>query len=55
MLDLSVEGQCEVIAAIAARKPLLARRRAERLIRRAHGVIARSLAEAYPGAQKQPS
>jgi DNA-binding GntR family transcriptional regulator len=52
MLDLSIEGQREVIAAIAARKPLLARRRAERLIRRAHGVIARSLAEAYPRSGK---
>jgi DNA-binding GntR family transcriptional regulator len=52
MLDLSIEGQREVIAAIAARKPLLARRRAERLIRRAHGVIARSLAEAYPRSAK---
>jgi DNA-binding GntR family transcriptional regulator len=48
MLDLSLEGQREVVAAIAARKPLQARRRAEALIRRAHGVIARALAEAYP-------
>ena len=55
MLDLSVEGQREVVAAIAVRKPLLARRRAERLIRRAHGVIARTLAEAYPGAAKESS
>ena len=49
MLDLSLEGQREVLAAIVARKPLQARRRAESLIRRAHGVIARTLAEAYPG------
>jgi DNA-binding GntR family transcriptional regulator len=49
MLDLSLEGQREVVAAIVARKPLRARRRAESLIRRAHGVIARALAEAYPG------
>jgi DNA-binding GntR family transcriptional regulator len=49
MLDLSLEGQREVVALIAARKPLQARRRAEKLIRRAHGVIARALAEAYPG------
>jgi DNA-binding GntR family transcriptional regulator len=49
MLDLSLEGQREVIAAIVAHKPLQARRRAESLIRRAHGVIARALAEAYPG------
>jgi DNA-binding GntR family transcriptional regulator len=49
MLDLSLDGQREVIAAIAARKPLQARRRAESLIRRAHAVIARALAEAYPG------
>jgi DNA-binding GntR family transcriptional regulator len=55
MLDLSIEGQREVIAAIAAHKPLPARRRAERLMRRAHGVIARALAEAYPGAAKRSS
>ncbi len=55
MLDLSTEGQREVIAAIMARKPLLARRRAERLIRRAHGVIARTLAEAYPSSMKSVS
>ena len=48
MLELSLEGFREVCDAIVARKPLLARRRAERLFRRAHGVIARTLAEAYP-------
>jgi DNA-binding GntR family transcriptional regulator len=53
MLELSLEGQTEVLAAIADRKPLLARRRAERLIRRAHGVIAGALAEAYPTAPDQ--
>ena len=50
MLELSVEGYGEVCDAVVARKPLLARRRAERLFRRAHGVIARTLAEAYPTA-----
>jgi DNA-binding GntR family transcriptional regulator len=48
MLELSYEGHSDVCAAIMAHKPLLARRRAERLIRRAHGVIAQALAEAYP-------
>jgi GntR family transcriptional regulator, rspAB operon transcriptional repressor len=50
MLELSFEGHRDVCAAITERKPLLARRRAERLIRRAHGVIAKALAEAYPAA-----
>jgi DNA-binding GntR family transcriptional regulator len=55
MLDLSIEGQREVIAAIAAHKPLPARRRAERLMRRAHGLIARAHSESYPGAAKRSS
>jgi GntR family transcriptional regulator, rspAB operon transcriptional repressor len=48
MLELSLDGQTEVLAAIADRKPLLARRRAERLILRARDVIAEALSEAYP-------
>jgi DNA-binding GntR family transcriptional regulator len=48
MLELSLEGFSEMCDAIVARKPLLARRRAERLFRRAHGIIARTMAEAYP-------
>lgn len=51
MLELSFEGHGDVCAAIAERKPLQARRRAERLMRRAHGVIGRALAEAYPAAR----
>ena len=50
ILDLSLEGQRKVVASIGACKPLQARRQAESLIRRAHAVIARVLAEAYPGA-----
>lgn len=55
MLELSFEGHSDVCAAIIARKPLLARRRGERLMRRAHGVIARALAEAYPTLRRRSS
>ena len=48
MLELSFEGHRGVLEAIAAGRPALARRRAARLIRGAHAVIARALAEAYP-------
>ncbi|WP_425065925.1 GntR family transcriptional regulator [Reyranella sp.] len=43
MLSMSLEGHGEVAEAVIARDATLARRRAEQLMRRAHGVLARAL------------
>lgn len=43
MLSMSLEGNSEVTEAVIARDATLARRRAEQLMRRAHGVLARAL------------
>lgn len=48
MLEISLQNYREVSEAIALRSPPLAQRRATRMIKRAHAVIARVLAEAYP-------
>lgn len=48
MLHLSYDGQRGLFEAISNRRSVLARSRAIRLIRSAHGVISRALAEAYP-------
>jgi GntR family transcriptional regulator, rspAB operon transcriptional repressor len=48
MLELSLEGHREVCDAIVQHKPVLAQRRAEQLMRRAHKVIARVVEETYP-------
>ena len=45
MLDLSMAGQRTVVQAIEMRRPALARSRAIRLMRYAHSVIARTLAD----------
>ncbi len=52
MLSMSLEGHSEVAEAVLAGEVNLARRRAEQLMKRAHGVIAKALAEsayAVPG------
>lgn len=49
MLETSLVGHRGVCEAIIAGKAALARRRADRMIRIAHSVIAQALAEAYPG------
>jgi DNA-binding GntR family transcriptional regulator len=43
MLSMSLEGNTELTEAVVARDATLARRRAEQLMRRAHGVLARAL------------
>jgi DNA-binding GntR family transcriptional regulator len=49
MLETSFVGHRGVCEAIVAGNPSLARRRADRMIRIAHSVISKALAEAYPG------
>jgi GntR family transcriptional regulator, rspAB operon transcriptional repressor len=52
MLSMSLEGHSGVADAVLAGEATVARRRAEQLMRRAHGVIAKALAEsayALPG------
>lgn len=49
MLETSLVGHRGVCEAIIAGNATLARRRADRMIRIAHSVIAQALAEAYPG------
>ncbi len=52
MLSMSLEGHSGVAEAVLAGEVGVARRRAEQLMRRAHGVIAKALAEsayALPG------
>ena len=49
MLETSLAGHRGVCEAIIAGNAALARRRADRMIRIAHSLIARVLAEAYPG------
>ncbi len=44
MLSMSLEGHSEVAEAVLAGEASLARRRAEQLMRRAHGVISKALA-----------
>lgn len=50
MLETSLVGHRGVCEAIIAGNAALSRRRADRMIRIAHSVIARALAETYPGA-----
>ena len=50
MLETSFAGHRGVCEAIIAGNAALARRRADRMIRIAHSVIAKALAEAYPEA-----
>lgn len=49
MLEVSLGNYREVAEAIALRNGPMAHRRATRMMRRAHAVIARALKEAYPG------
>lgn len=49
MLEVSLQNYREVAEAISLRNGPMAQRRATRMIRRAHAVIARALTEAYPG------
>ena len=49
MLEVSLQNYREVSEAILLRNAPMAQRRATRMIRRSHAVIARALAEAYPG------
>ncbi len=55
MLGMTLEGHSGVGEAVLARKPALARRLAEQLMRRAHGVIARALAQSAYGAGDEGS
>jgi GntR family transcriptional regulator, rspAB operon transcriptional repressor len=48
MLEVSLQNYREVSEAIALRNPPMAQRRATRMIKRAHAIITRALAEAYP-------
>ncbi len=52
MLEVSLQNYREVAEAIALRNGPMAQRRATRMIRRAHAVIARALTEAYPGLEE---
>ncbi len=52
MLEVSLQNYREVSEAIVLRNAPMAQRRATRMIRRAHTVIARALAEAYPGLEQ---
>ena len=57
MLSMTLEGHSGVAEAVLSGKIALARRRAERLMRRAHDVIARALSEsayALPGETGTP-
>jgi DNA-binding GntR family transcriptional regulator len=49
MLEVSLQNYREVSEAILLRNAPMAQRRATRMIRRSHAVIARALVEAYPG------
>nr|WP_246736359.1 GntR family transcriptional regulator [Enterovirga sp. DB1703] len=55
MLEVSLQNYREVSEAIALRNTSMAQRRATRMIRRAHAVIARALTEAYPGLEQGES